>query len=94
MTYETATALPPEEVLRRAKEFFETRVPARSAFVERESARHVALRGQGGEEVVIAVAAEPGRTAVRGSTMLFDQQLGRFFSTLPEPAPAPAGGAA
>jgi len=94
MTYETATVLPPEEVLRRAKEFFATRVPARGAFVERESARHLVLRGQGGEEVVIAVVAEPGRTVVRGSTLLFDQQLGRFFSTLPEPEPTPAGGAA
>lgn len=87
MTYETATVLPPEEVLRRAKEFFATRVPARSAFVERESARHVVLRGQGGEEVVIAAVGAAGHTAVRGSTLLFDQQLGRFFSTLPEPAP-------
>jgi hypothetical protein len=86
MTHETATVLPPEEVLRRAKEFFATRVPARSAFVERESARHVALRGQGGEEIVIAAVPGPGGTAVTGSTLLFDQELGRFFSTLPEPA--------
>ena len=91
MTYETATALAPEEVLRRAKEFFATRVPARGAFLERESPRHVVLRGQGGEEVVIAAAGLAGegqggaRTAVRGSTLFFDQPLQRFFATLPEP---------
>jgi hypothetical protein len=44
MTYETSTSLPPGEVLRRAKEFFATRVPAAAAFVERESAGHVVLR--------------------------------------------------
>jgi len=84
MTYETSTSLPPDEVLRRAKEFFATRVPAAGAFVERESARHVAMRGQGGEEVVIAAAPGAGGTRVRGSTMLFGQQVCRFFSTLAE----------
>jgi hypothetical protein len=84
MTYETTTSLPPAEVLRRAKEFFANRVPATGAFVERESAGHVALRGQGGEEIVIAAAPAPGGSAVRGSTMLFDQSVRRFFSTLGE----------
>jgi hypothetical protein len=82
MTYETTTSLPPDEVLRRAKEFFTTRVPATGAFVERESAGHVALRGQGGEEIVIAAAPAPSGSSVRGSTLLFDQQVRRFFSTL------------
>ena len=84
MTYETFTSLPPDEVLRRAKEFFATRVPATGAFVERESARHVALRGQGGEEIVIAAVPAPSGSTVRGSTLLFDQQVRRFFSTLAE----------
>jgi hypothetical protein len=84
MTYETSTSLPPGEVLRRAKEFFATRVPAAAAFVERESAGHVVLRGQGGEEIVIAAAPAPVGAAVRGSTLLFDQQVRRFFFTLPE----------
>ena len=82
MTYETSTSLPPGEVLRRAKDFFANRVPATGAFVERESDRHVALRGQGGEEIVIAAAPTPSGSAVRGSTLLFDQQVRRFFSTL------------
>ena len=84
MTYETSTSLPPDEVLRRAKEFFTHRVPATGAFLERESARHVAFRGQGGEEIVIAAAPAVSGSTVRGSTLLFDQQVRRFFSTLAE----------
>jgi hypothetical protein len=83
MTYETVTALAPEEVVRRAKEFFLRRVPATGAFVESESPRHVVLRGQGGEELVIAAVPAPKGSAVRGSTLFFDQQVRRFFSTLP-----------
>lgn len=48
------------------------------------------LRGQGGEEVVIAASATPGGdTLVTGSSYLFDAQIARFFATLP-PAQAPA----
>ncbi|HXY20901.1 MAG TPA: hypothetical protein VEH83_12975 [Gemmatimonadales bacterium] len=86
MTYETSTTLPPAEVLRRAKDFFATRVPATGAFLERESAGHVAFRGQGGEEIVIAAAPAATGSTVRGSTLLFDQQVRRFFSTLDEAA--------
>ncbi len=92
MTHEITTALVPEEVVRRAREFFLRRVPATGAFVESESLRHIALRGQGGEEVVIAALPRPGGSAVRGSTLLFDQQVKRFFSTLP-PAKAIPGAA-
>jgi hypothetical protein len=93
MTYETVTALAPEEVVRRAKEFFLRRVPATGAFVESESPRHVVLRGQGGEELVIAAVPAPEGSAVRGSTLLFDQQVRRFFSTLPGGGRAAAGAA-
>jgi hypothetical protein len=92
MTHEIVTTLAPEEVLRRAREFFLRRVPATGAFVETESPRHIVLRGQGGEELVIAAAPRPGGSAVRGSTLLFDQQVKRFFSTLP-PAEAVEGAA-
>ncbi len=90
MTHETVTALAPEDVVRRAKEFFLRRVPATGAFVETETARHIVLRGQGGEELVIAAVPAPGGSAVRGSTLFFDQQVVRFFSTLPGAAPAGA----
>lgn len=91
MIHDTVTSLSAPEVLERATAFFRTRVPATGAFIETESPRHVVLRGQGGEELVIAVAATDGGTAVRGSTLMFDQQVKRFFSTLP---PADARGAA
>jgi len=42
----------------------------------------VSLRGQGGEEVIIAALPGDGRTLVTGSTYLFDQQVARFFATL------------
>ena len=88
MTHETLTAIAPDEVVRRAREFFLHRVPATGAFVEAESAHHIVLRGQGGEEVVIAAGARGSGSAVRGSTQLFDQQVRRFLSTLP-PAAGP-----
>lgn len=83
MTYETVTALSGPEVLAHAKRFFQERVPSQAAFPEKEGPAWLTLRGQGGEEIAIAVAAAPGGTRVRASTLLFDQALGRFLSTLP-----------
>ena len=83
MTFETTTSLVPAEVIRRAKSFFAGRVPATAAFVEKEAPGVVVLRGQGGEEIVIAPLAAPFGSAVRGSSMLFGQQVKRFFTTLP-----------
>lgn len=83
MVFETTTPLAPEEVLGRARRFFESRVPATGAFLEKASARHIVLRGQGGEEIVIAAAPAQGGSKVRASTLLFDQQVRRFLSTLP-----------
>jgi hypothetical protein len=91
MIHEMTTSLAPEEVLRRAKDFFAERVPATGCFVERESSRHLVLRGQGGEEIVIAVFPGDSGCAVRGSTLLFDQQVGRFLATLPEAVLLPVG---
>jgi hypothetical protein len=90
MIQQVVTSLAPEHVVLRAKAFFATRVPATGAFVDQESPRHVVLRGQGGEEVVIAAAPGDAGTVVRGSTLLFGQQVSRFLSTLPA-AGAPAG---
>lgn len=86
---ETRTSLPPAEVLKDAKEFFARRVSIYSAYVEQESATHVALRGQGGEEIIIGAMVRDGATLVTGASYIFDAQIGRFFSTLP-PAPASA----
>jgi len=84
---ETTTSDTPAEVLRAAKQFFSSQTGVYAAFPEQESKTHVSLRGQGGEEVVIAALTADGRTLVTGSTYLFDQQIARFFATL---APAPS----
>ena len=86
MTFERTVSLPPGDVVARARDFFTRRIPAQAAFVEREGPGLLILRGQGGEEVVFAAVPAPGGSVVRGSTMLFGQQVNRFFSTLP-PAP-------
>lgn len=84
MTHTAIVELPPADVLARAKTFFAERVPHASAFPEKEGPQFVVLRGQGGEEVVIhAVPGEGGTSRVRASTLLFDQAVGRFLSTLP-----------
>jgi len=83
MTHETVTALSGPDVMARAKRFFQERVPSQAAFPEKEGPAWLTLRGQGGEEIAIGVAAAPGGTRVRASTLLFDQLVGRFLSTLP-----------
>ena len=90
MVFERTTALAGSEVIARAKEFFSERVPERAAFPETQSATHVVLRGQGGEEIAISTHETPEGTRVRGSTLLFDQALDRFLSTLPTPEEASA----
>jgi hypothetical protein len=79
---ETTTSQPPADVLQAAKQFFSRQTGIYAAFPEQESNTHVTLRGQGGEEVVIAALSGAGRTTVTGSTYLFDQQIARFFATL------------
>jgi hypothetical protein len=83
MVYEVVTALDGGDVLRQAKRFFAERVPMQAAFPEKEGPAYLTLRGQGGEEIAIAVVPAPGGTRVRASTLLFDQPLDRFLSTLP-----------
>ncbi len=83
MTHETVTALSGPDVLARAKRLFQERVPSQAAFPEKEGPAWLTLRGQGGEEIAIGVAPAPGGTRVRASTLLFDQSVGRFLSTLP-----------
>ncbi|HXQ77748.1 MAG TPA: hypothetical protein VN797_06060 [Gemmatimonadaceae bacterium] len=83
---ETTTADSPSEVLQAAKDFFSRQLGIYAAFPEQESVSHVTLRGQGGEEIVIAAIPAGGATRVTGSTYLFDQQVARFLATL---APVP-----
>lgn len=86
---EHRTTLEPKQVLEAARAFFSRRNTLYAAFVEQEGPTHVTMRGQGGEEVVIAATPAAGHTLVTGSSYLFDAQISRFFSTLP-PATVPA----
>ncbi len=87
---EMVTTLGAGETLAAAKTFFARQNGIYAAFPEQESPSHVTLRGQGGEEIVIGVAPATGGTRVTGSTYLFDQQIARFFATLPTPKPTGA----
>ncbi len=86
MVHETTTTLAGPEVIGRAKAFFADRMPQSAAFPESEGPAYLTLRGQGGEEIALAVFAEDGVTRVRASTPFFDQAVARFLSTLPTPA--------
>ena len=84
------TSLSPAEALDEAKTFFSRRNSIYSAFLEQESPQHITLRGQGGEEIAIAATPDASGARVSASTYLFDQQVARFFATLP-PAPPRTG---
>lgn len=81
---ETTTDIGAAEVLERAKQFFANRPSLYSTFIDKEGPSFASFRGQGGEEIIIAVAPAPSGsgTRVTGSTYLFDMQVARFFSTL------------
>ena len=82
---EVTTELSPAEIFSEAKRFFGRQSGVYSAFIEQEGPTHITLRGQGGEEIVIGTAPADGATRVTASSYLFDQQIARFFSTLPPP---------
>jgi hypothetical protein len=83
MTHELLTTLSPADVLARATQFFQERLPGTAAFPEKAGPGFLSLRGQGGEEIALAATVSPGGTRVRASTLFFDQAIGRFLSTLP-----------
>ncbi len=83
MVHEMVTTLPGDEVLRRARLFFAERVPHFGAFLEQEGDTFATFRGQGGEEIAIAVIRTDAGTRVRASSLLFAQTIDRFYSTLP-----------
>jgi hypothetical protein len=81
---EVTTDLPPEEVVRRAREFFTTRLTPYAAFVEDESATHVKFTMEAGE-LVVGAGVHEGRTLVRGSTSRVHHELSQFLATLAPP---------
>ncbi len=88
MTHTALTSLAPADVLARAKQFFQERLPGTAAFPEKEGPGFLSLRGQGGEEIALAATSCPEGTRIRASTLFFDQAIGRFLSTLPAAAEA------
>lgn len=88
MIYEITTTLSAPEIIARAKSFFAERVPNQAAFVEREGPAFLTLRGQGGEEIALAVLPAAVGSRIRASTLFFDQALERFLTTLPALAEA------
>jgi hypothetical protein len=87
---ETRTTMSVPDVITAAKKFFARRNSLYAAFVEREGPAFVSMRGQGGEEILVGAtpAGDGNGTRVTGSTYLFDQQVARFFATLPPAAEA------
>ncbi len=90
---ECLTSLSPNEVLSEARGFFARQVSIYAAFIDMEGPNWISLRGQGGEEVVLAAHPTEQGTRVTGSTYLFDMQVARFFASLP-PLPSAASGTA
>ena len=86
---ERLTSMPIPQVLEAATRFFARQSGVYSAFIEKQGPTHVALRGQGSEEIVIAARPVDAGIMVSGSTYLFDQQVARFLDSLP-PAALPA----
>lgn len=84
MMHETKTSLAPDEVLDRAVIFFAERVPQYAAFPEKRGSGYAVFRGQGGEEIALAVFEEADGVKVRASSLLHEQAIGRFLSTLPK----------
>jgi hypothetical protein len=83
MLHEALTPLSGAQVIALAKQFFTERVPHNAAFLEKEGPAFATFRGQGGEEIALAVFSTPNGTRVRASTLLFGQAVDRFLSTLP-----------
>lgn len=80
---EFVTSMPPADVLSHARTFFSRHSSLYAVFLEAESETHVAFRGQGGEELIVAATPREGATLVTGSSYIFDMQIARFFTTLP-----------
>lgn len=92
---EANTSLDAAAVLAAATDFFASRSGIYAAFPEKSGPTFVALRGQGGEDVLFGVAKIPDGTRVTGSSYMFDAQIALFLSALPTyiappPPPPPA----
>src|SRR2546429_5772776 len=93
MTHSTTVALPPQDVLERAKRFFSERVPHAAAFAEKEGPGFLVLRGECGEEIALhAWVDAAGNTQASASTLFFDPLLDPVLRMLPPATPVPVAG--
>ncbi len=81
---ETLTDVPPEEVIRRARTFFTTRLTPYVGFIDEESDSHIRFRFEAGS-LVVAAGRQAERTWVRGSTSRLHNDLSRFLASLSVP---------
>ena len=81
---EVLTELPPEEVIRRARDFFSLRLTPYAAFAEDEGPAHIRFSTEAGD-LTIGVGEQEGRRLVRGSTSRMHHELSQFLSTLAPP---------
>lgn len=77
------TSIGIDEVLAAAREFFSRRSGIYAAFLEKQGPNWMSLRGQGGEEIVVAATEESGATSVTASSYMFDAQVAQFLASLP-----------
>jgi hypothetical protein len=80
------TSLSTDEVLAAARDFFSRRSGIYAAFLEKQGPNWMSLRGQGGEEIVVAATEESGGTSVTASSYMFDAQVAQFLASLPPAA--------
>ena len=80
------TSLSTDEVLTAARDFFSRRSGIYAAFLEKQGPNWMSLRGQGGEEIVVAATEESGGTSVTASSYMFDAQVAQFLASLPPAA--------
>lgn len=83
------TSLPAAAVLEVAHDFFSRRSGIYAAFLENQGPNWMSMRGQGGEEIVVAATEEGGATSVSASSYMFDAQVAQFLSMLPPAANDP-----
>jgi hypothetical protein len=80
------TVLSAAEVLRSARDFFSRGSGIYAAFLEKQGPNWMSLRGQGGEEIIVAATEESEGTSVTASSYMFDAQVAQFLSSLPPAA--------
>src|SRR5688500_19715218 len=78
---EVLTDLSPEDVIRRAREFFTLRLTQYGAFEQDASDHHIRFTTEAGE-LMIGTGQQGERTLVRGSTSRMHHELSQFLITI------------